>query len=96
VEHRTGKSRERELPRGTPHGRCGGEEAWRSGRAGPNAEQNAYRWLAEGVWKGAVWHQWHGRRAGKPLPSLPSLAGNDKLFLVDRGAAAQCTVQYPP
>jgi len=32
VEHRTGKSRGRGLPRGAPHGRCGGVEAWRSGR----------------------------------------------------------------
>jgi hypothetical protein len=36
------------VPRGAPHWRCGGVEAWRLG-AGPNAEQNAYRWLAEGV-----------------------------------------------
>lgn len=48
VDHRTGKSRGGGLSRGAPHWRCGGVEAWRLG-AGPNAEQNAYRWLAEGV-----------------------------------------------
>jgi hypothetical protein len=32
------------------------------------------------------------------VPANPCQAwqSNDKLFLVDRGAAAECTVQYPP
>ena len=43
-----GKEQRRDCPGGLL---TGGVEVWRHGGlgAGPNAEQNAYRWLAEGV-----------------------------------------------
>jgi hypothetical protein len=80
--------------------RCRGMEVWARDPMRSRMLIGGLPRACASVWKGAVWHQWHQwhglmqrRRAGKPLPSL---AGNDKLFLVDRGAAAECTVQSPP
>lgn len=69
--------------------RCGGVEAGRGTQCGAECLSVAGRGRVQACGRGLVWLQWHGRmercRAGKPLPSL---ASNDKLFLVDRGAAA--------
>jgi hypothetical protein len=94
VEHRTGKSRGGGLPSAQGGSslevwRCGGVEAGRGTQCGAECLSVAGRGRVRACGRGLVWLQWHGRmercRAGKPLPSLGS---NDKLFLVDRGAAA--------